>query len=118
MLCDEPGEYNSRFQVYTGREKDCKEKGLASRVVIDLCQNFTGKNHLLFFENFFNGYDILITLKKSQIYACGTIRSGRKYLPSLSDEKKLKRGDFDWKQRNEGVTYFRWNDIETVQFFE
>lgn len=115
MLCDSSG-YNLKFDIYTGRGDDQSGKGLASRVVLNLVQNFTQKNHSLYIDNFFNGYELLLTLKNHKIFACGTVRPQRKYLPNLLDDKKLKRGEYDWKRSEDGITMFKWKDKKAVNF--
>lgn len=43
------------FQVYTGKRQDgTTEQNLGYRVVHDLTRNFTGKNHHVFYDNFFD----------------------------------------------------------------
>lgn len=115
MLCDSKG-YNSRFEVYTGKKDGIRQIGLASRVVLDLCRDFCGKNHQLFVDNFFNSYELLLTLKENKIFACGTLNPRRKNLPILKSEKSMVRGDYDWKQTNDGITMIRWMDKKTVNF--
>lgn len=44
-------------------------------------------------------------------FACGTIKSNKKYFPSsvLKDDKKLKQGQFDVVTSNE-ITISKWKD--------
>jgi hypothetical protein len=53
MLCDSSS-YNLKFQVHTGKSDVIGVvKGLGARVVIDMVENLTGKNHTVFMDNFF-----------------------------------------------------------------
>lgn len=56
MLCDTSG-YNRWFEIYASKTSTGGEKGLASRMVLSLCHDFAGKNHVFFVDNSFNGYE-------------------------------------------------------------
>ena len=113
MLCDSAG-YNLKFEIYTGKTADQVEKGLASRVVLNLVQGFTEKNHKLYIDNFFNGYELLLTLMKNKIYASGTVRPQRRHLPTFGSDKKMKRGEYEWQTSEYGITMFKWKDKKDV----
>lgn len=108
MLCDSSG-CNHMLDIYTNKTSTGSEKGLATTVMLSFSHDFAGKNHVLFVDNFFNGYELLLTLKNN-IFACGTVNAARKNLPQLKYEKVLNRGEFDWKQCGAGITMFRWKD--------
>ena len=74
--------------MYTGKQGDTVEKGLPSRVVKSLTQEMKGKNFHVYFDNFFNSFDLLNDLVSDDIYACGTARSNRRGFPEAL--KKLK----------------------------
>ena len=87
VLGDSRNGYFSRFQVYSGKE-NTTESGLGARVVKDLTSHIKGKNHHVFFDNFFTGTKIIHDLLADGIYACGTVNSNRKGFPT---DLKLKR---------------------------
>jgi len=56
-------------------------------------RELVGKNHHVYFDNFFTGVDLLISLKKDKIFACGTVHSNRTGLPkSVMLGKQMKHG--------------------------
>ena len=83
--------YICEFQVYTGKS-DETEGGLGKRVILDLSQTLEGKNHHLYFDNFFTSVDLLQTLRDKGVYACGTVRqTSRGFPPALKLNGKGKR---------------------------
>jgi hypothetical protein len=50
-----------------------------------------GKNHHVFFDNFFTGYDLLAGLVEDGIYSCGTARKDRRGFPEQLKEVKLSK---------------------------
>ncbi len=89
--------YLSEFQVYQGKTEskssDSQSLGLGGRVVMDLSEKIHNKNHVLWFDNFFSGVELLEKLGSEGTHACGTIRSNRKGLPNLKIDKSMKRGN-------------------------
>lgn len=67
MMCD-CSRYNHRFVIYTGKTSTGSEKSLAFRVVLSICHDFSGNSHVLFVDNVFNGYELLLTLKNNNIF--------------------------------------------------
>lgn len=106
----------SQFQVYTGKI-DTVERNLGSRVVKDLTRPLIGNYHRVFFDNYFNDVQLQKDLLRDNIYACGTIRKGRKLEPKdLKDDKVMKRGDADWRITKGGIFYLKWMDSKSVRF--
>lgn len=88
VLADSHNGYFWRFEVYTGKQGDKVQKGLGAQVVKSLTQELKGKNFHVYFDNFFNSFDLLNDLVLDNIYACGTARSNRKGFPdALKDVK-------------------------------
>lgn len=108
--------YVCEFQAYTGKT-DSAEKHLGARVVKDLTRELVNKNHHVYFDNFFTGVDLLISLNQENIYACGTIRSNRIGLPkSVMLDKNMKRGQYDFRTSNSDLTWIKWMDKKGVCF--
>ena len=80
-LADSQNGFFSSFQVYTGKESNTVEKCLGKHVVKDLTTELKGKNHHVYFDNFFTSLDLIIDLEKDGIYACGMARKDRKGFP-------------------------------------
>ena len=76
------------FQIYTGKTGST-EKQLGARVVKDLTRELVGNYHHVYFDNFFTGMALMISLKKDKIFACGTVRQNRSRLPNtnIPDDK-------------------------------
>ena len=89
VLGDSHNGYFHTFQVYTGKEGS-GEKQLGQRVVKDLTRLLKGKNHHVFFDNFFTSEQLLQDLLDDGILACGTARKDRKGFPTALKEAKLK----------------------------
>ena len=113
--------YVCDFQVYTGKKQDgATEQNLGYRVVHDLTRNFVGKNHHVFFDNFFSTVKLAEDLLKDGIYCCATARANRKDFPKdLAAKspivKRLKRRE-SIHRRKENVVATAWKDKKIVHF--
>lgn len=94
--------------MYQGKEEVVDEFidfGLGERVVLNLTKPFWNKGIKVFFDNYFTSIHLLEKLKLENTFACGTIRSNRKHFPPLPEDKSLlKRGTFDFKTSQLGIT--------------
>ena len=100
VLADSQNGYFWKFEVYTGKDGETVEKGLPARVVKRLTEQLKGKYHHVFFDNFFNSFELLNDLVEDDIYACGTARSNRRGFP-----EQLKKVKLD-KRYNSAVLHF------------
>ena len=75
--------------MYTGKEGS-GEKKLGQRVVKDLIRLLKGKNHHVFFDNFFMSEQLLQDLLDDSILACVTARKDCKGFPLALKQVKLK----------------------------
>ena len=82
--------------MYTGKQGDTVEKGLPSRVVKSLTQEMKGKNFHVYFDNFFNSFDLLNDLVSDDIYACGTARSNRRGFPEALKKLSSQTGIYTY----------------------
>lgn len=109
--------YICQFQIYTGKVGQIAETNLGRRVVEDLTRDLVGKGYHIYFDNFFNSVELQKSLQTAMIYACGTVRKGRKHLPTdIAVDKDLKRGESDWRVSMDGLTFVKWKDNRPVQF--
>lgn len=109
--------YISKFSVYQGKEEivdDFINFGLGERVVLNLTKPYWNTGLKVFFDNYFTSIPLLEKLKLENTFACGTIRSNRKYIPNLVEDRKLDRGDFDMKTSRLGITVYKWKDNRIV----
>lgn len=81
---------------------------------MDLTRSLVGKNHKLFFDNYFNSVELQRKLLANKIYSCGTIRKGRKHFPELKTDKSMKRGEADWRVSKDGIVALKWMDRRSV----
>ncbi|XP_018403038.1 PREDICTED: piggyBac transposable element-derived protein 3-like [Cyphomyrmex costatus] len=115
VLADESS-FVCKFQLYTGKTEST-EKQLGARVVKDLTRHLVGKGYHVYFDNFFTGMDLMISLKKDIILACGTVRSNRTRLPkSDMQDKKMTHGQHDYKTSNTNIRWIKWMDKKPVHF--
>ena len=96
--------------VHAGRE--C---ALGEKVVLTLSDSVKGRNHQLFFDNYFTSLTLLQKLLSQSTYGCGTIRTNRKQYPKeISEEaKKLQRGGSVFRQSGNLVA-IAWKDNKVV----
>ena len=93
VRADENG-YVCQFKIYTGKGKE-KGMGLGESVVEKLCKPVSNKSYTIFADNFFSSVHLAYCLKVKQIGYCGTIRSTRKNIPNMKNEKSIKREEID-----------------------
>ena len=102
-LCDSESYYLLDFNIYTGKDSYFPDRTvpLGTRVVTELVRNYYGKNHHVYFDNFFTSVQLMEILLKEKTYACGTVRMNRRGLPhafktctitETGDSKKMQRG--------------------------
>ena len=109
------------FQVYTGKRQDgAAEQNLGYRVVHDLTRNFTGKNHHVFYDNYFSTVKLAEDLLEDNIYSCATTRVNRKDFPkelaaTNRDVKRLRQGEVLFHRKNNVVSTV-WKDKRIVHF--
>lgn len=56
MLCASNG-YNLKFDIYTGKSESGGQKELGAHVR-KLCHDLVGKQHRVFFDNYFTSYNL------------------------------------------------------------
>lgn len=113
MMCAQSG-YCLDFNIYTGKQGSNVETDLGGKIVKNFCEPLKNKNHKVYFDNYFNGYPLQVELLKNQIYACGTVNSNRKFLPTLKDDKHLQRGEHDYRVSDTKVSLLKWKDKRSV----
>ena len=81
------------LQVYVGKETEATEHGLGERVVLQLTEQFRGKNHQVFCDNFFSSPRLFRELHEHRLYACGTVRQTRRDFPTDLRNLRLAQGE-------------------------
>lgn len=80
--------YTSEFEIYTGKSGGCTEHGLGGSVVSKLSEKLQGKGYKVYAANFFSSFGLAKSLGDKGIGYCGTIRSNRRHMPELTEDKK------------------------------
>lgn len=113
ILADESG-YAWKFDIYTGKSSEGTQKDLGASVVKKLCEDLIGSGRKIYFDNYFNGVELLTWLKENKLNACGTVNSHRKNLPNFKPDKQFKKGDIDSYGSNTGLAAWKWKDNRCI----
>ena len=123
MLCSNKGIIHD-FEIYSGKIQPLAgepDLGASSNIVVRLAQVIpSGRNHLLFFDNWFSSLPLMCHLAELKIFCLGTVRSNRLrgcILPSDKDIKKKGRGSYKEKQckiNNTTLRAIKWMDTKPV----
>lgn len=120
--------YVQQFEVYLGSKRTRIDKGLYFDVVSRLTQPLRGSYAKVYFDNAYNSISTLEFLLSHKIYACGTLRANRKYIPDMvrkptkcvngvTKKYSLKRGECFMYQdeNNPNITCCIWQDVKEVR---
>ena len=113
-MADAANGYMYDFNVYTCATEE-RETGLGEKVVLTLAESIKGKNHQLYFDNYFTSISLMTKLLAQGTYACGTIRTNRKHYPSEinTEAQRFKRGESTFRQCG-NVVATAWKDNKVV----
>ena len=98
--------------MYLGK-KGNTEFGLGESVVLSLCKSLKDTNCYVYFDNFFTSPTLMAKLLENGIYGIGTVRANRKHMPTLKQDKQMKRGEHDW-QACQSLSATKWMDNKSV----
>ncbi|XP_062606783.1 piggyBac transposable element-derived protein 4-like [Saccostrea cucullata] len=116
MRCDSENAFLTDFNIYLGKGEATSEHGLGHDVVTKLSRDITGKNHHLYFDNYFTSVKLMEDLLEENIYACGTVRMNRRGFPDdLKGRLRLQRGQSQTRQKG-NLTASVWQDKKPVAF--
>ena len=73
-------------------KKGNTEFGLGELVVLSLSKSLKDTNCYVYFDNFFTSPTLMAKLLQNGIYEIGTVRANRKNMPTLKQDKQMKRG--------------------------
>ena len=121
IRCDAPEGYVQQFEVYLGKgsEENPSQHGALFDVVDRLTRPIRGVYHSLTFDNLYTSFPLLLFLNEHKIYATGTLRSTRKYVPQVIKKPgKMNRGAFVLCQDKnvKNLTCSVWKDTKEVRF--
>ena len=83
--------YVLTYDVYVG-SSESNEKGHTHKTVMKLMSNYLNKNHKLFSDNFYTSPILYKDLLDNGTYACGSVRTNRKYFPDELKNNNLNTG--------------------------
>ena len=89
--------------------------GLGEKVVLYLTNDLFGKNHKVYFDNYFSSVPLEEYLALNKVLCCGTIRTNHKHLPTMKGDKELNCGDFDYCIANQDMAVYKWIDNKAVK---
>ena len=114
-LCDSSSAYTLNLDVYTGASEAKTELGLAYAVVMKLMDRYLEKNHVVVMDNNLTSVPLFVELLSRSTYACGTVRSNRKYFPEQFGTKQdmVPGKSKFWQSQNLGATL--WQDKQAVR---
>ncbi|XP_049307799.1 piggyBac transposable element-derived protein 3-like [Bactrocera dorsalis] len=122
VLCGKSG-FPYEFELYQGKNTNLDENlvrtvGFSSAIVLHLCKRLTKSGHNLYFDNFFNSYNLLEILSQRNINAAGTARVnrfGRTTFVSDKDLLKQGRGSSDCLVSTDGkICIVKWLDNKPI----
>ncbi len=90
LLCDALNYYVCNASPYVGKYEERTNAGLASDVVLGLCQPFYGSGIHVTTDNFFTSLSLSKLLAQKQISLVGTVRQNRREIPPQFGEKQQK----------------------------
>lgn len=115
--------YCYSFDTYCGAKKSSptpvNKIPLGSAVVLDLLENIAvPSDHIVIFDNYFTGYDLLKTLRERGQRATGTIRDNRTRKCPFSNIKSFQqkeRGYYEHRYDSDSqILFVRWKDNSVV----
>ena len=81
-------------KIYSGKSApDIHSLGQTGAIVLNLMENFLGKDFHLYTDNFYNSFELAKYMLTQNTYICGTLRSDCKSNPKEVTKVKLKKGD-------------------------
>lgn len=113
MMADNSG-YCLKFDIYTGKTENKVTKDLGAKVVSSLVESLEGKEHKVYFDNYFTSVDLMKKLKDKGVNACGTVKPSRRDLPTFKSSKTMSRGDTEIFTSNTGISATKWRDKKDV----
>ena len=120
LRCDGNSNYCQEFQVYLGKGSTQPSRhGAIFDLVWSMLEKIQGKNHVVYFDNFFSLVIIAKFLYSKQFLVCSTLRAGCKYLPEkIKKPPKLPRGESITFQsaRLSNLTVTAWSDTKICCF--
>lgn len=111
-LCTPDG-FVLNTMIYCGKGTVDNLVGHANAVVSKLMEDYLGKGHTLFVDNFYTSIPLCSYLLDRKTHLVGTLRANRKKLPTKVIKTKLQRGGYIWQRRG-NILVLKWKDKRDV----
>jgi hypothetical protein len=114
ILADTKNGYAYDFEIYKGKESE-RRGSLGEHIVKKMISNLEFSYRKIYFDNYFSSPDLLDYLYKKGLYAAGTVRVDRRYMPKefCKSENLLQRGEYEYITSGKVVLY-KWMDRKLV----
>lgn len=114
-MLTEPNGLVMKFAVYAGANDVLSGEGHSQKVVLHLMNDWLGKGHSVFSDNFYNSISLTQALIEKKTYITGTLRQDRVDVSTDVTKAKLKKGDTVAKYC-EGIMVGKWKDVRDVTY--
>ena len=127
VLADSGNGYTWGSKLYTGKEGDQRDCGLAEQVVLDLVDDvrLQGKGFVVVTDNFYSSPSLFRELTRRGFGACGTARKNREGLPRAVCDATLRRGEvvstvddcvltLKWKDKRDVIMLSTYHDSSMI----
>ena len=106
--------YLHRIDIYLGRKQTPEfNLGLGEEVVLQMAKDLEQSFCTGYFDNFFNSLKLIEKLFQKGIYVIRTVRSNKKQMLKMIDDKQMKRGDSDFLFSGNTMAC-KWKDNRSV----
>ena len=114
ILADAKNGYVYEFEIYKGKDSE-RRNSLSEHIVKKLSSNLEFSYRKIYFDNYFSSPYLLDYLYKKGLYAAGTVRVDRRYMPKEFCKSKnlLQRGEYEYITSGKVVLY-KWMDRKLV----
>jgi len=106
------GGFTYYVQIYVGKSQ-IDGKGIACKVVLNLCQMYLNANRTITTDNFYTSLPLAYELLKNKTHLTETLRSNRVKVPGVTDAK-LKQEEIVGKENTDGIFIGKWKDKRDV----
>ena len=120
FLCESKTGYALKFITYCGRGTIpvLQSFSTTESIVLSLLDGFENHGHIVYTDNFYSSPRLFKELERRKIGACGTVKPGRKDMPSDLHPKNLNldRGEMPVFRRTGNLIACAWHDTKRVHF--
>lgn len=120
VLCESKTGYALRFLTYTGKGSLVPENGftITESICLSLLDGFENRGHKVYTDNYYTSPSLYHELHSRNIGASGTVKAGRKGMPTAIHPHRLAliKGDAPVFMRANNMVACAWHDTKRVHF--